>query len=100
MIIHNIAFKVGGDDPQVKEEQITEVSRRILDLEGKVSGLRSMSIGRDLGRVDGHFDIVLITTHDTYEDLESYQAHPLHADVIAYGKTIFVDRACVDYEVP
>lgn len=98
MIIHNIAFKLATDDAALRAEQASEFKTRIESLGGRIPGLKSISVGVDVGRIDGHFDLVLISTHDTYEDLVSYQAHPLHQEVIEFGKAIVSDRACVDYE--
>lgn len=100
MIVHNIAFKLAATDPVLRAEQTAEFARRIRSLEGKIPGLRSITVGTDLGHIDEHYDLVLISTHDNYQDLEDYQAHPLHGEVIAYGKTIVASRACVDYETP
>ncbi|HEU4850453.1 MAG TPA: Dabb family protein [Terrimesophilobacter sp.] len=99
MIVHNIAFKLAETDSRVRAEQTAEFARRIRDLEGKVPGLQSISVGTDFGRIADHYDLVLVSHHDSYEDLEAYQAHPLHVEVIEYGKTIVSARACVDYEV-
>lgn len=99
MIVHNIAFKLAETDPRVRAEQAAEFARRIRDLGGKVPGLQSISVGTDVGRIADHYDLVLVSHHDSYEDLEAYQAHPLHVEVIEFGKTIVSARACVDYEV-
>jgi hypothetical protein len=64
-----------------------------------VPGLMSMDVGIDAGKIGSHFDVVLTSTHESYADLEAYQAHPLHVEVIEFGKTIVSARACVDYEV-
>lgn len=99
MIVHNIAFKLAETDAGVRAEQASEFARRILSLEGKIPGLRAISVGTDVGRIAEHYDLVLVSHHDSYEDLEAYQAHPLHVEVIEYGKAIVSARACVDYEV-
>lgn len=99
MIIHNIAFKLATDDPALKQEQAAEFKRRIEAMVGIVPTLKSLSVGLDAGRADSHYDLVLVSTHDTFADLDAYQAHPLHVAVIEYGKTIVSGRACVDYEV-
>jgi heme-degrading monooxygenase HmoA len=98
MIVHNIAFKLKETDPKLKADQAAEFKRRIESLEGKIPGLQSLKVALDVGKIDDHFDLVLISTHESIEDLESYQADPLHAAVIEYGKTIVSARACVDYE--
>lgn len=99
MITHNIAFKLATEDPALRQEQAAEFKRRIESLAGNIPTLKSLSVALDLGKTDGHYDLVLVSTHETHDDLEAYQAHPLHVAVIEYGRTIVSDRACVDYEV-
>lgn len=99
MIVHNVAFKLAEADKDLRAEQAAEFARRILAMEGKIPGLLGVSVGIDVGLIDGHYDLVLISKHETYADLEAYQADPLHGEVIAFGKTIVAERAAVDYEV-
>ena len=99
MIVHNIAFRLAEQDPVLKLEQAAEFKRRIESLAGNIPTLNSMTVGLDDGRDPAHYDLVLVSTHDTVADLDAYQAHPLHVALIEYGKTIVSERACVDYEV-
>ncbi len=99
MIVHNIAFRFQGDDAEGRRRLAEEFRDRLAALEDRIDEVREMRMELDLGHLDDHFDLVLISTHDSYADLEAYQGHPLHQDVAAYGRTIIVARACVDYEV-
>lgn len=72
--------------------------RRLEGLTGRVPGLATLAVGIDVGRIDGHWDLALVATHPSDDDLELYQAHPLHREVLDHGGTIIADRACVDFE--
>lgn len=98
MIVHNVAFKMAAEDAATRAEHAAELARRLRALDGQVPGLVSLMVATDLGKIDTHYELVLVSTHATYEDLESYQAHPLHREVIDYGNTVVAQRACVDYE--
>lgn len=97
MVTHTVAFRLAATDA-ARDEHAREYKRRLEALVGRIPGLLTLTVGIDPGRVDGHWDVALVTTHASYDDLESYQAHPLHREVLAYGATIVADRACVDYE--
>lgn len=100
MIVHVIAFRFRADDGPGRRALAVQFRDRLVPLEAAVEEVRSLHLEIDLGLVDDHFDLVLTSTHDTYEDLEAYQRHPLHLEVAAFGRTIVADRACVDYEMP
>jgi len=100
VIVHNILFRFRADDLAGRRELAESFRDRLASLEGSVAELRDLTLATDLGHDESHFDLALISTHETYEDLEAYQRHPLHQEVAAYGRTIVADRACVDYELP
>ena len=97
MFKHVAAFKLAETDPQLKAEQLKEFAQLIADLEGQVAGLMSMEVGIDVGKVGTHFDLVLTSTHESYQALEEYQAHPKHKVVIEHGNRIVAERAIVDF---
>lgn len=95
MITHVAVFRLAATDPRTRRDHAAEYARRLEALTGRIPGLTSLTVGTDLGRIEGHWDLALISTHPTYEDLEHYQAHPLHREVLEYGDTIVSDRAVV-----
>ena len=99
MFKHVAAFKLLTDDAELKRQQAEEFAGLIQALHGQVPGLMSMEVGIDAGRIGSHFDVVLTSTHESYADLEAYQAHPRHQAVIEHGNRIVSERAIVDYEV-
>ncbi|MBN9605170.1 MAG: Dabb family protein [Actinomycetales bacterium] len=100
MIVHSILFRFAGDTPDERRRLAEDFRDRLASLEDRIDQVRSMSFSFDLGRIEDHFDLALTSIHDSEADLEAYQAHPLHQEAAAYGRTIIVARACVDSEVP
>lgn len=99
MIRHIVMFTLTATDPTQREEDIAGMQRRLAALVGVVPGLRSIALEPDLGLVDGHWDVVLVSEHDDNAALEAYQAHPAHVEAGAFIRSVTADRATVDYEL-
>jgi heme-degrading monooxygenase HmoA len=99
VIRHVVMFTLASRDDAQRAADVAEARRRLTALVGVVPGLRTISLERDLGRVDGHFDVVLVSDHDDEAALEAYQAHPAHVDASAFIRSVTDDRAGVDFEV-
>lgn len=93
MIKHIVFFKFENPD-----EHAPEASRRLLALKDKIPQIRSIETGRDFMHSDRSFDLALIVTFDTREDLASYDCHPEHEKVRAYVKAHRTASASVDFE--
>jgi hypothetical protein len=98
MIRHVVAFKLKAREPAERVMNADGIRDRLSALVGAIPGLRSVSVGHDLGVIDTHWDAVLISEHDSNAALEGYQAHPLHVEAAAWISTVVTDRAVVDYE--
>lgn len=99
MIRHIVAFRLTAEDAAQRDADAQTARTALLGLEGRVPGLRSIQVERDLGLVAGHWDLVLVSEHDDNTALEGYQAHPLHKEASAVVASVVTDRAVVDYEV-
>jgi hypothetical protein len=98
VITHIVVLTFAAEDPEQRVADAAEYQRRLVALRGQVPGLLSLDVGTDLGVIDGHYELGLVTTHPTYADLEAYQVHPLHAAVREFGKSVVQTRAIVDFE--
>ncbi len=98
MIRHIVEFRLAADDPQQQEADARGIRERLTSLLGVVPSVRSITVAPDLGIIGGHWDLVLVSEHDSNADLESYQAHPAHQEAVAWVSTVVSDRATVDYE--
>ena len=93
MIKHIIFTKF--TDPDVA---VPEASKRLLALKEKIPQIRTMEVGRDFLHSDRSFDMALIVTFDTKEDLAVYADHPAHVLVKEYIHAHRLATAAVDYE--
>jgi hypothetical protein len=99
MIRHIVLFTLASDDQQQRAADAAALKQRLEGLVGQIPGLQSLTVKTDLGEVDGHFDIALVSDHDDNEALRGYQAHPAHVEAGAFVKTVVDKRAVVDFEV-
>ncbi len=98
MIRHIVAFTLKAQDDAQRQHDIRGMSERLTALLDIIPGVSSIEVGRDLGMVEGHWDVVLVTEHASGEDLENYQKHPAHQEVVAWISSVVSQRATVDYE--
>lgn len=97
MIRHVFMWSVadGADADSVFEE--------LASLEHAVPGLCNWSIGRqvktDVHASVGDWQYILMADFETQEELDAYQAHPAHAEVLERVFSKYKDWAVVDYEI-
>jgi hypothetical protein len=98
MIRHIVEFRLAADDPEQRAVDARGIHERLTALMGVVPTVRSIQVASDLGLVGGHWDVVLVSEHDSNPDLEAYQSHPAHREAADWVSTVVSDRAVVDYE--
>jgi hypothetical protein len=98
MIKHVVMWKVHGPTARERSEQVERIRRALLSLSGRIPGMSSLEVGTGEGGEDDKSDIVLITTHDSWDALESYQAHPEHKAVARVIGELRRERRVVDFE--
>lgn len=91
-------FTLSATDDKQREADETQVRQRLVALVGVIPGLLAMSLVADLGLIEDHWDVVLISDHDDRDALESYQTHPAHLEVATFIRSVTSSRATVDYE--
>ena len=99
MIRHVVSWKLAAEDPTVRAEQASEVAARLTALVGVVPQLRSLSAGANVAYPDANWDVTLVADFDSIADLEEYQVHPAHEEVVAYVRSVVSSRVAVDFEV-
>lgn len=99
MIRHIVLFTLTATDEAQLAADHAGMKERLGALVGVVPGLVTMSVERDLGIVDGHWDVALVSEHDDNAALEGYQAHPAHIEAGEFVRSVTGERATVDYEV-
>lgn len=98
MVRHIVMWNFKGEFPKEKREALAEEARgRFAALVGQIKGLVSAEI--HLNSLPGStHDMMLVTDLETAEDLQGYQASPLHqavANELVRPNTC--NRACFDY---
>jgi heme-degrading monooxygenase HmoA len=99
VIRHVVLFRLAATDAEERARVAAEVRRRLEALVGVVQGLHDLQVRADLGEMDGHWDVALVTLHETRDDFAAYAADPRHREVIAYCDTVVSDRAVVDSDL-
>ncbi|MET3943086.1 hypothetical protein ABIC22_005898 [Paenibacillus sp. PvP094] len=95
MIKHIVLFKMKDRSP----ETIEAAANVLRNLQGKIDVLISLEVGVDVLRSDRSFDISLTAEFASLEDLQAYQVHPLHQEVIQYMNEVREQSIAVDYEI-
>ncbi|GIP21185.1 Dabb family protein [Paenibacillus sp. J22TS3] len=94
MIKHIVLFKLKDSSPESVERTVSVLR----GLEGKVEQLIDIQVGADVIHSERSYDIALIATFASLEDLQGYQVHPEHKKVIEHMVEVRESQVAVDYE--
>lgn len=94
MITHIVLFKLKDRSP-LNIERARDV---LLGMNGKIPQLRYLEAGIDVIRSARSYDMALLAKFDSLEDLQAYQAHPVHVEVAKYMTSVRESSIAVDYE--
>ncbi|WP_410769718.1 Dabb family protein [Fontibacillus sp. BL9] len=94
MIKHIVLFKLKDSSP----ESIEITAGVLRGLQGKVEQLRELEVGIDVVKSARSYDIALVATFDSLDDLEGYQVHPEHKKVIEHMSQVRESQVAVDFE--
>ena len=100
MIRHVVLFALAAEDPEQKRKDAEAMRERMEALAPVIPGVLSLQVGVDLGLVAGHWDVGLVSEHESQAALEAYQRHPQHVEVLEFVSTVVAQKACVDYALP
>lgn len=71
---------------------------RLVEMDGKIESLKSMEVGVDVLHTERSYDLALITRFASFADMQMYQVHPVHQEVLAYLETVAESKVTVDYQ--
>jgi hypothetical protein len=95
MVTHIVLFKL--ENPSSESLAVTRA--KLLSMKGEIPQLRHLEAGIDVIRSERSYSIALVTEFDSLEDLQAYQVHPYHADVVVpHMKSVCSSIVTVDYE--
>ena len=92
MITHAVLFKL--KDPS----NIQKTREVLLGMDGKIPQIRNLEVGVDVVRSQRSYDLALITRFDSMEDLQAYQVHPVHVEVLNYITSVRESVVAVDFQ--
>ncbi|MDR7159882.1 Dabb family protein [Arthrobacter sp. BE255] len=97
MIQHVVAFRLSAEDAEGKHQQSTLAQAELWKLDsGKIPGLLALQVRPDLGKDSTHWDLVLVSHHESESALADYMAHPLHIAVAKEVATHVAEKAIID----
>jgi len=91
-VVHVVLFKFG--DGQHAEQCL----ERLRGMVGRIPALRSLSAGLNTVASERAYDVGLVATFDSHDDLRSYVEHPVHRPVAAWINERATSVVAVDYE--
>lgn len=95
MITHIVLFRLKDATP----EGLDRTKNVLLSMQGKVPQLKHLEVGINVVPSGRAYDLALITKVDNLEELDAYQVHPVHQDVLAYMKEALREPSvAIDYE--
>lgn len=94
MITHIVLFKLKDNSI----ESIEKARDILMDMEGKIQGLKDIEVGIDITHSDRSYNLALITKFESITDLEAYQVHPVHVKVAEYIVSVRASTVTVDFE--
>lgn len=92
MIKHILLFKI----PDQSSAQMSK--KMLLELPSKIDVIRSWEIGHAYPGAQG-YELALVSTFDSKEDLKRYLVHPEHITVRDFVFAVSQDWVSCDYEI-
>lgn len=93
MIKHIVLFKLEDNSPK----HCKYIRAMILDLKDRIDVIRDFEVGINFCNEERAYDMSLISSFDSTDDLEIYAKHPDHLEVISYLKSQNTLTKVVDY---
>jgi hypothetical protein len=96
LVRHIVMWKI---HPEKKADSMGEMRQRLLDLANVIEQIKFLEVGINYLDDPAAYDIILVSHFKSRQDVEIYQKHPAHLDVVQFIRTISLDRKVVDYEL-
>lgn len=94
MITHVVFFKLA----EPSKETAQTIKTKLMTLPAKIPQIKHYEVGINIIESERNYDLVLISKFDTLEDLNTYQVHPDHQEVVTYIKSVASSIPAVDYD--
>lgn len=97
-IRHIVMWKLQGDESE-KAATVSALSARLNNLMGVIPSALAISAGSNVVGGAGNWDMGLVADFASQTDLDAYQSHPLHQEIVRDIKAVAIERAAVDIEL-
>jgi hypothetical protein len=81
----------------VDPSEAQAVAERLVQMRGRIPGLRQIEAGADDAPSERSADVCLITRFDDAAGLADYQVHPVHQELLAWIRPKLKGAVKVDY---
>jgi hypothetical protein len=99
MVTHIVFWNLKEEaDGHSKEENFLRMKEALEALPGLISEIVALEVGKNENPAEAAWDVSLYSTFNTWDELQTYQAHPEHQKVVSLVGRIVSDRAVVDYQ--
>jgi len=100
MIKHIVMFRLKESAlGRSKNENLQELKILLESLQEKISVVKCLEVGINMGKSASASDIALYSEFDDIQALENYRIHPEHVKVVDYIDKVCSERRVADYEV-
>ena len=94
MLTHVVFFKLN----ERTLESAHKLREALLSMTGRIPQIKHMEVGVNVVSSERAYDVALFQRFDSLHDLQEYQAHPDHQEVLKYIHAVTASRVSVDYE--
>jgi hypothetical protein len=94
MLTHVVFFKLNDRTP----ENAQKLREALLGMTGKIPQIKHMEAGVNTIPSERAYDVALFQRFDSLPDMQAYQTHPHHQEVLKYILSVTASRVSVDYE--
>ncbi|TCT14675.1 stress responsive alpha/beta barrel protein [Natranaerovirga pectinivora] len=96
MIKHIVMFKFKEED---KVEHLIKAKEMLEALKDRIDVIKFIEVKFNSQLADeNNFDLILDSEFESMEDLNAYQVHEDHQEVVTFIRGVVEGRACIDYE--
>lgn len=100
MIKHIIMWKLHDRaEGFSKLDNAKRIKTALKKMTNEIPEINHSEIGINFCKSEHAYDIVMICEFNSRSDLEKYQKHPAHLELIKFIKTLRSERHVVDYEI-
>ncbi|MDE6100480.1 MAG: Dabb family protein [Paramuribaculum sp.] len=95
MVRHVVTFRLNGPE-ELRREVAARFRSALLGLPAQIPQLKEIEVGVNINPAE-QWDVTLIATADSLDDIALYSAHPAHVRAVEIIAPHKAERACVDF---